>query len=82
MNEILENHMADDAHGWIDERRHRQAAVIHRWWPWASATGPRTPVGKAASSRNASRPNSVRRQLLPLVTELKAAKPTRKNGNF
>jgi hypothetical protein len=60
--------------GWTPERRARQAEAIHRWQPWASATGPITSVGKAISSRNADRPNSVMRQLNEIVGELKHVK--------
>ena len=38
---------------WTPERRARQAALIRTWKPWARATGPRTPDGKATASRNA-----------------------------
>ena len=41
------------SHGWTQERRQRQSQAIRRWSPWNRATGPRTPVGKATSSRNA-----------------------------
>jgi hypothetical protein len=41
------------SHGWTQDRRERQAAAIQRWSPWKQATGPRTPAGKARSSRNA-----------------------------
>jgi len=43
------------ANGWTDERRARQAALIHTWKPWTHSTGARTPEGKAVSSRNAHR---------------------------
>lgn len=39
--------------GWTDERRAKQALVIQRWKPWEKSTGPRSPDGKAVSSRNA-----------------------------
>jgi len=41
------------SNGWTTERRARQAALIQTWKPWQQATGPRTPDGKAAASRNA-----------------------------
>jgi len=41
------------ATNWTPERRARQAALIRTWKPWAQATGPRTPEGKAKASRNA-----------------------------
>lgn len=40
---------------WTPERRAKQAENIHRWKPWKQSTGPRTPEGKARSSRNADR---------------------------
>jgi mevalonate pyrophosphate decarboxylase len=43
------------ANGWTDERRARQAALIHSWKPWTHSTGATTPEGKAVSSRNAHR---------------------------
>jgi hypothetical protein len=57
--------------GWTPERRARQAAAIHDWQPWRRATGPRTMEGKAAASRNAAKPHSLRRQLMELIDELK-----------
>ena len=41
------------ASSWTPERRARQAALIRTWKPWKQATGPRTPDGKATTSRNA-----------------------------
>ena len=41
------------SHGWPQEWRQRQSQAIQRWSPWKQATGPRTPSGKATSSRNA-----------------------------
>lgn len=40
---------------WTPERRAKQAEAIRRWKPWEKSTGPRTPEGKARSSRNADR---------------------------
>lgn len=40
---------------WTPEARARQAALIHAWRPWVASTGPRTELGKAASSRNADK---------------------------
>lgn len=39
--------------GWSSERRARQAALIGRWAPWLSSTGPKTEAGKARCSMNA-----------------------------
>jgi hypothetical protein len=39
--------------GWTLERRARQSALIHTWRPWEKTTGPKTPQGKAKTSRNA-----------------------------
>lgn len=38
---------------WTPEQRARQAELIRTWAPWTTSTGPRTPAGKAASSKNA-----------------------------
>ena len=39
--------------GWTPERRTIQAALIRRWQPWRSSTGPKTEIGKARCARNA-----------------------------
>ncbi|MDS4028852.1 MAG: hypothetical protein RKO66_02095 [Candidatus Contendobacter sp.] len=36
--------------GWNQERRARQAVLIHNWRPWERATGPKTPEGKARAA--------------------------------
>jgi hypothetical protein len=59
-------------HGWTPERRARQAAMIHTWAPWTASTGPRTPEGKARSSRNADRPESIKRQLQEIKHEVRS----------
>ena len=41
------------ARKWTTEQRERQAALIRTWAPWATSTGPKTPKGKAVSSKNA-----------------------------
>lgn len=41
------------ATAWTPERRALQAALIRTWKPWERSTGPRTPDGKVAASRNA-----------------------------
>jgi hypothetical protein len=41
------------ARKWTTEQKARQAALIRAWKPWATSTGPKTPKGKAASSKNA-----------------------------
>lgn len=38
---------------WSTARRARQAEIIRRTRPWSYSTGPRTPAGKAISSKNA-----------------------------
>ena len=35
------------------EQRQRQREAIQRWQAWNQSTGPRSPEGKAAASRNA-----------------------------
>ena len=39
--------------GWTPERRAAQAALIRRWQPWRSSTGPKTEIGKARCAGNA-----------------------------
>ena len=39
--------------GWTPERRAVQAALIRRWQPWRSSTGPKTEIGKARCAMNA-----------------------------
>jgi hypothetical protein len=55
------------ANGWTEERRRRQAAIIHTWNPSGQSTGPRTADGKARSSLNAvkhgGRARNMRRTL-------------------
>lgn len=35
------------------EHRRLRAELIRKWRPWEKSTGPKTPTGKAKSSRNA-----------------------------
>jgi hypothetical protein len=41
------------ARHWTPEQRAQQSKKIRQWQPWNSATGARTPEGKATASRNA-----------------------------
>ena len=43
------------ASGWTPDRRARQSELIRNWRPWEQSTGPRTPVGKLRTSRNADK---------------------------
>ena len=52
------------ATSWTPERRARQAALIRTWKPWQQATGPRTPDGKATTSRNADKGKGEQWQML------------------
>lgn len=45
--------MGNPAKGWTPERRKKQSEAIKRWKPWNQSTGPKSPEGKAAVSRNA-----------------------------
>ena len=63
--------MANKPSTWTAERRARQAMLIHTWQPWKKSTGPRTPEGKSKSSRNAYKPNTIRRQLLEIEAEIR-----------
>jgi hypothetical protein len=68
-----ENELVPKSSGWTDERRARHALLIHQWQPWRNSTGPRTPQGKAISSRNAYKSTSVRRALEVIAADLRAA---------
>jgi hypothetical protein len=57
--------------GWTAARRAKQAQAIRRWKPWLNSQGPVTPEGKARVSKNALKPNSVRRQVAEMMAELK-----------
>lgn len=57
--------------GWSPERRAKQAQAIRHWQPWLKSRGPRTAEGRAVSSRNAAKPNSIRKQLLKLQAEIR-----------
>ena len=50
-----------NSHGWSPERREKARAAIHRWKPWQSSTGPRTPEGKVRVAQNANKGAAVRR---------------------
>ena len=41
------------ARTWTTAQRQRQSDAIRRWKPWQKSTGPKSPEGKAAVSRNA-----------------------------
>lgn len=60
--------------GWSNERRARQANMIHLWMPWRAATGPTTAAGKAIASRNALKPSPIRDEVLALQAELAEAR--------
>ena len=45
--------MGNPAKGWTPERRKKQSEAIRRWQPWSQSTGPKSPEGRAAVSRNA-----------------------------
>ncbi len=47
---------------WTDAQRAAQAAKLHARKIWLYSTGPKTPEGKAASSRNARLPDYEQRQ--------------------
>jgi len=56
---------------WTPERRARQAALIRTWKPWARASGPRTPEGKAKASRNATKHGGRSAQTLEQLREIR-----------
>lgn len=43
------------ARTWTLEQKKRQAEAVRRWTPWEQSTGPKSPEGKAAASKNAYR---------------------------
>jgi hypothetical protein len=45
---------------WTPERRAKQREIIRQSKPWEKSTGPRTPEGKAVSSKNALLPENIR----------------------
>jgi hypothetical protein len=47
-NHLLEPQMVN---GWMMERCKRQSALIRTCRPWEKSTGPRTPEGKARSTK-------------------------------
>ena len=69
----LDSDAAGHAWGWSAARRARQSEAIHRWQPWRQSRGPVTPEGKARVAKNASKPNSVRRQVAAMMVVLKEA---------
>ena len=54
------------------EHRRLRSEMIHRWRPWEKSTGPRTPEGKARSSRNRWR-GGQRERFRALMRELHSA---------
>jgi len=56
---------------WTPERRARAAEVARRVQPWRHATGPKTPAGKAISSKNGYR-GGMREQLRALHRKVRA----------
>ena len=63
------------ANGWTSARRLGQAEAIRRWQPWTRSTGPRTPEGKARSSRNRYRGDTrgMLREVRRLLREMDAS---------
>lgn len=66
------------ARKWTTEQKARQAALIRTWAPWATSTGPKTPKGKATSSKNAV--NYSCRELLREMTRTNRALVSYING--
>ena len=56
---------------WTPEERERQAMLIRTWKPWERSTGPTTEAGKAQSSRNADKPESMNRRLRELKRQVR-----------
>lgn len=57
--------------GWTSERKARQAELIRTWRPWEQSTGPTTPEGRLAVTRNAWR-GGHRQKLRELARMLNA----------
>ena len=57
------------------EHRKRQAERIRAWSPWEKSTGPKTPEGKAASSKNAWKGGTR-----PMLRELSRALAVQREG--
>ena len=70
--------MGNRAIGWTPERRKRQGELIKRWKPWAKSTGPKSPEGKAAVSRNAYDGGELAK-LRKTIKELNQAMRAQKN---
>ena len=68
----------DWAVGWTPERRKRQAELIRGWTSWVKSTGPKSPEGKAAVSRNAFTGGEVAK-LREMVKQLKQAMRAQKD---
>jgi hypothetical protein len=51
---------------WTAAQKARQAELIQTWKPWEQSTGPVTPAGKTASSKNAF--NRVLREVMRELT--------------
>ena len=66
--------MTSRSNAWTAERRALQSVLIRRWRPWEHSTGPQTAEGKAISSRNASQPDSISRQLQSIKADLRMAR--------
>lgn len=56
---------------WTPERRARAAEVARRVQPWRRSSGPKTPAGKAISSKNGYR-DGMREQLAALHSKGRA----------
>jgi hypothetical protein len=62
---------------WSESSRAAQAARIRARAPWQKSTGPRTPEGKARSSRNANKGRCTREllELAALLRQMSHASP-------
>ncbi len=66
------------ARTWTLEQRQRQSEAIKRWKPWAKSTGPKSPEGKTAVSRNAFTGGELAK-LREVIKELNQAMREQKN---
>ena len=70
--------MSNPAKGWTPERRKKQSEAIQKWKPWKQSTGPKSPEGKAAVSRNAFT-GATLTQLRQTIKDLNQAMREQKN---